>query len=78
MCVCVFVCNSERYIYSLFLLIRLQSPPEVSLWKVQQQGADWHHGAIRSREIHSDEYTCRLQVWSKIWIESLKNLYLTY
>lgn len=34
----------------------------MSVRKIQQQGADWHHGAFRSRKIHSDEYSCRLQV----------------
>lgn len=51
---------------SLFLFVRLQSPPEVSVGKIQQQRADRHHGAFWSREIHSDEYSRRLQV--KCWI----------
>lgn len=34
----------------------------MSVGKIQQQGADWNHGAFRSREIHPDEYSCRIQV----------------
>lgn len=45
-----------------FLFGRLQSSAQVSVGKIQQQGADWNHGAFRSREIHPDEYSCRIQV----------------
>lgn len=34
----------------------------MSVGKIQQQGADWNHGAFRSREIHPNEYSCRIQV----------------
>lgn len=34
----------------------------MSVGKIQQQGADWNHGAFWRREIHSDEYSCGIQV----------------
>lgn len=53
----------QQYTIQLFpLFVRLQSSPQVSVWKIQQQRADWHHGALWSREIHSDEYSGGLQV----------------
>ncbi len=57
-----FQSNNSTINNSFVLFVRLQSPPQVSVGEIQQQGADWHHGALWSREIHSDEYSGRLQV----------------
>lgn len=49
---------------------RLQNSAQSHLWEIHQRGPGGHHGALRSREVHTHEYLGGVQVSGRLFIHT--------